>query len=166
MAATFGASGITDAFTVAYRVPNMLRDLFAEGAFGLLLDDGMAKYMLFGAGLLSLIIPDSEEEIIFPFSELELDPQIFTYHRPDKGNHVKLCLGDPIEYTMIDRTLIEIPTHCAYIDFSSYHRVGKSNSEFFCTVYKLAGRRNRIYRRWTMGSETNYSSPASNYGKT
>lgn len=33
MAATFGASGITDAFTVAFRVPNMLRDLFAEGAF-------------------------------------------------------------------------------------------------------------------------------------
>lgn len=33
MAATFGASGITDAFMVAYRVPNMLRDLFAEGAF-------------------------------------------------------------------------------------------------------------------------------------
>ncbi len=33
MAATFGASGITDAFTVAYRIPNMLRDLFAEGAF-------------------------------------------------------------------------------------------------------------------------------------
>lgn len=33
MAATFGASGITDAFTIAYRVPNMLRDLFAEGSF-------------------------------------------------------------------------------------------------------------------------------------
>ncbi len=33
MAATFGASGITDAFTVAYRLPNLLRDLFAEGAF-------------------------------------------------------------------------------------------------------------------------------------
>lgn len=33
MAAYFGASGITDAFTVAYRVPNLLRDLFAEGAF-------------------------------------------------------------------------------------------------------------------------------------
>lgn len=33
MAAAFGASGLTDAFTVAYRVPNMLRDLFAEGAF-------------------------------------------------------------------------------------------------------------------------------------
>lgn len=33
IAATFGASGITDAFTVAYRIPNMLRDLFAEGAF-------------------------------------------------------------------------------------------------------------------------------------
>ncbi len=33
LAATFGASGLTDAFTLAYRVPNMLRDLFAEGAF-------------------------------------------------------------------------------------------------------------------------------------
>lgn len=33
MAATFGATGMTDAFTVAYRIPNMLRDLFAEGAF-------------------------------------------------------------------------------------------------------------------------------------
>ncbi len=33
MAAIFGASGITDAFNVAYRIPNMLRDLFAEGAF-------------------------------------------------------------------------------------------------------------------------------------
>ena len=33
MASMFGASGLTDAFTVAYRIPNMLRDLFAEGAF-------------------------------------------------------------------------------------------------------------------------------------
>ena len=33
MAAYFGASGVTDAFNIAYRVPNMLRDLFAEGAF-------------------------------------------------------------------------------------------------------------------------------------
>jgi putative peptidoglycan lipid II flippase len=33
IAAMFGASGITDAFWVAYRIPNMLRDLFAEGAF-------------------------------------------------------------------------------------------------------------------------------------
>ncbi|PIP94864.1 MAG: murein biosynthesis integral membrane protein MurJ [Bdellovibrio sp. CG12_big_fil_rev_8_21_14_0_65_39_13] len=32
-AAMFGASGLTDAFMVAYRVPNLLRDLFAEGAF-------------------------------------------------------------------------------------------------------------------------------------
>lgn len=29
----FGASGLTDIFYVAYRIPNMLRDLFAEGAF-------------------------------------------------------------------------------------------------------------------------------------
>ena len=33
MAATFGASGVTDAFAVAYRIPNLLRDLFAEGSF-------------------------------------------------------------------------------------------------------------------------------------
>ncbi|MBT3586813.1 MAG: murein biosynthesis integral membrane protein MurJ, partial [Halobacteriovoraceae bacterium] len=33
MAYTFGASGWTDAFNVAFRVPNMLRDLFAEGSF-------------------------------------------------------------------------------------------------------------------------------------
>ncbi len=33
MAHIFGASGLTDAFLVAYRLPNMLRDLFAEGAF-------------------------------------------------------------------------------------------------------------------------------------
>ncbi|EQC49933.1 integral membrane protein MviN [Bacteriovorax sp. BSW11_IV] len=33
MARVFGASGITDAYAIAYRLPNMLRDLFAEGAF-------------------------------------------------------------------------------------------------------------------------------------
>ncbi len=33
MALYFGASGLTDAFLVAYRIPNLLRDLLAEGAF-------------------------------------------------------------------------------------------------------------------------------------
>jgi putative peptidoglycan lipid II flippase len=33
MAATFGASAFTDAFNVAFRIPNLLRRLFAEGAF-------------------------------------------------------------------------------------------------------------------------------------
>ncbi|MCT4642803.1 MAG: murein biosynthesis integral membrane protein MurJ [Bacteriovoracaceae bacterium] len=33
MAFYFGASSLTDAFLVAYRIPNLLRDLFAEGAF-------------------------------------------------------------------------------------------------------------------------------------
>ena len=33
MAAMFGASGLTDAYLVAFRIPNLLRDLFAEGAF-------------------------------------------------------------------------------------------------------------------------------------
>jgi len=33
MASVFGAGAMTDAFLVAYRIPNLLRDLFAEGAF-------------------------------------------------------------------------------------------------------------------------------------
>lgn len=33
MAASFGASAVTDAFNVAFRIPNLLRRLFAEGAF-------------------------------------------------------------------------------------------------------------------------------------
>ena len=33
IAGMFGASGLTDAFLVAYRIPNLLRDLLAEGAF-------------------------------------------------------------------------------------------------------------------------------------
>ena len=33
MTSYFGASGVTDSFLVAFRIPNMLRDLFAEGAF-------------------------------------------------------------------------------------------------------------------------------------
>jgi putative peptidoglycan lipid II flippase len=33
MASQFGASGLTDAYNVAFRIPNILRDLFAEGAF-------------------------------------------------------------------------------------------------------------------------------------
>src|SRR5271156_268728 len=31
-AALFGGGGMMDAFTVAFRIPNLLRDLFAEGA--------------------------------------------------------------------------------------------------------------------------------------
>ena len=33
IAASFGASALTDAFQVAFRIPNLLRRLFAEGAF-------------------------------------------------------------------------------------------------------------------------------------
>ena len=33
MASIFGVSGLTDAFWVAFRIPNLLRRLFAEGAF-------------------------------------------------------------------------------------------------------------------------------------
>jgi putative peptidoglycan lipid II flippase len=33
IAASFGASGFTDAYQVAFRIPNLLRRLFAEGAF-------------------------------------------------------------------------------------------------------------------------------------
>ncbi len=33
MASTFGANALTDAFNVAFRIPNLFRRLFAEGAF-------------------------------------------------------------------------------------------------------------------------------------
>ena len=33
MAATFGATALTDAFNVAFRIPNLFRRLFGEGAF-------------------------------------------------------------------------------------------------------------------------------------
>ncbi|HLL12840.1 MAG TPA: lipid II flippase MurJ, partial [Rubrivivax sp.] len=33
VAVGFGASGATDAFNVAFRIPNLFRRLFAEGAF-------------------------------------------------------------------------------------------------------------------------------------
>ena len=33
MASVFGASVFTDAFNVAFRIPNLFRRLFAEGAF-------------------------------------------------------------------------------------------------------------------------------------
>jgi peptidoglycan biosynthesis protein MviN/MurJ (putative lipid II flippase) len=33
VAAAFGASAATDAFNVAFRIPNLFRRLFAEGAF-------------------------------------------------------------------------------------------------------------------------------------
>jgi putative peptidoglycan lipid II flippase len=33
IAASFGASALTDAFNVAFRIPNLFRRLFAEGAF-------------------------------------------------------------------------------------------------------------------------------------
>ncbi|MEY4557184.1 MAG: hypothetical protein RLY42_357, partial [Pseudomonadota bacterium] len=33
IARTYGASEWTDAFNVAFRIPNLLRRLFAEGAF-------------------------------------------------------------------------------------------------------------------------------------
>ena len=33
IASSFGASAMTDAFNVAFRIPNLFRRLFAEGAF-------------------------------------------------------------------------------------------------------------------------------------
>ena len=33
IASSFGAGALTDAFNVAFRIPNLLRRLFAEGAF-------------------------------------------------------------------------------------------------------------------------------------
>ena len=44
MAVIFGASGATDAFVVAFRIPNLLRRLFAEGAFSLAFVPVLSEY--------------------------------------------------------------------------------------------------------------------------
>ena len=44
MASAFGVSGLTDAFNVAFRIPNLLRRLFAEGAFSQAFVPILAEY--------------------------------------------------------------------------------------------------------------------------
>lgn len=65
MAILFGAGFFTDAFNVAFRVPNLLRDLFAEGAMSsafvptftrVLEEEGEAKAWAFGRQLMSTLL--------------------------------------------------------------------------------------------------------------
>ena len=44
MATMFGASSMTDAFNVAFRIPNLFRRLFAEGAFSQAFVPVLAEY--------------------------------------------------------------------------------------------------------------------------
>ena len=46
IARTYGASEWTDAFNVAFRIPNLLRRLFAEGAFSLTYKFNLTARML------------------------------------------------------------------------------------------------------------------------
>ena len=65
IAALFGASLVTDAFNVAFRIPNVLRDLFAEGVFSsafvpiftevITKDEKKAKQLFASVALLLLI---------------------------------------------------------------------------------------------------------------
>jgi putative peptidoglycan lipid II flippase len=78
IAAVFGASGMTDAFQIAYRIPNMLRDLFAEGAFssafvptftGLRIkNEKMAKSLLWSMAILLLLITGTLSILIIIFA--------------------------------------------------------------------------------------------------
>jgi putative peptidoglycan lipid II flippase len=45
IAAQFGASGATDAYNVAFRIPNLLRDLFAEGAMSAAFVPTFTRYL-------------------------------------------------------------------------------------------------------------------------
>ncbi|HEY1307209.1 MAG TPA: murein biosynthesis integral membrane protein MurJ [Vicinamibacterales bacterium] len=45
IAAYFGASGMTDAYQVAFRIPNLLRDLFAEGAMSAAFIPTFTRYL-------------------------------------------------------------------------------------------------------------------------
>ncbi len=96
MAAVFGASSITDAFLVAYRIPNILRDLFAEGAFSsafvpiftgvLQKDEKKAKALLWSLFILLgvitliiavLIIVFSNELVLLFAPKFQENPQQF-----------------------------------------------------------------------------------------
>jgi putative peptidoglycan lipid II flippase len=78
IAAVFGASGVTDAFTIAYRIPNMLRDLFAEGAFSSafvptftgvkLRNEKLAKGLLWSMAVLLLLITGTLSTLIVIFA--------------------------------------------------------------------------------------------------
>lgn len=89
IAAAFGASGVTDAFTVAYRIPNMLRDLFAEGAFSSafvpifteekLKDEKSAKALMWSVLILLLLVTLLISGLIIIFS-----PEIVTLLTSEK----------------------------------------------------------------------------------
>jgi putative peptidoglycan lipid II flippase len=78
IAAVFGASGVTDAFTIAYRIPNMLRDLFAEGAFSSafvptftgvkLKNEKLAKGLLWSMAVLLFLITGVISVLIIAFA--------------------------------------------------------------------------------------------------
>ena len=90
IAAVFGASGVTDAFTIAYRIPNMLRDLFAEGAFSSafvptftgvkLKNEKLAKGLLWSMAVLLFLITATLSGLIIIFAEdivLALTNEVF-----------------------------------------------------------------------------------------
>lgn len=87
LAYMFGATGLTDAFLVAYRIPNLLRDLFAEGAFSAafvptfvkanLEDKEKARNLLWALFILLSIITLGIASIIFIFS-----PEIINLFAP------------------------------------------------------------------------------------
>ncbi|MBF0315766.1 MAG: murein biosynthesis integral membrane protein MurJ [Oligoflexia bacterium] len=79
MAMTFGASHLTDAFLVAYRIPNLLRDLLAEGAFSASFvpvftevkikgGDNAARELLYSIAILLALITGIVGVLIFIFT--------------------------------------------------------------------------------------------------
>ncbi|OUR98658.1 murein biosynthesis integral membrane protein MurJ [Halobacteriovorax marinus] len=78
IAAIFGASGLTDAFQIAYRIPNMLRDLFAEGAFSSafvptftgvrIKNEKLAKGLLWSMAVLLLLITGALSTLIIIYA--------------------------------------------------------------------------------------------------
>ncbi len=93
----FGASGFTDAYYVAFRIPNMLRDLFAEGAFSsafvpiftgeknkgdknaIRLMWSMALVLLFITGIISVLIYFNADHLVAALTDKKFvaDPERF-----------------------------------------------------------------------------------------
>ncbi|MBF0205642.1 MAG: murein biosynthesis integral membrane protein MurJ [Oligoflexia bacterium] len=88
MAMIFGASYLTDAFLVAYRIPNLLRDLLAEGAFSAAFvpiftevrkrqGEAAAKELLWSIAILLFLITGLVGLLIYIFS-----PALITFFAP------------------------------------------------------------------------------------
>ena len=77
IARTFGASVYTDAFFVAFRIPNLLRRLFAEGAFSQAFVPILAEYKNQRGNRATRVLTDHVATVMFWTLLACRPPQVF-----------------------------------------------------------------------------------------